>query len=121
MVRRPSRTRERRQEALAGYAFIAVPMALFLVLNIGALLYAAYISLWRWEILGPTEMIGLRNYAFTLRDPIFLRAIQNTFYYAVIVVPVQMILALTLAVVLNQNAHGRRFFPAAFFFPALAS
>src|SRR2546422_9293927 len=94
MVRRPSRTRERRQEALAGYAFIAVPMALFLVLNIGALLYAAYISLWRWGVLGPTEMIGLRDYALTPRGPLFLPALPNPLYSPAILGPGPTLLAL---------------------------
>ena len=47
---RPSKVVQRRvggrQEALAGYALIAVPMLLFLVLNIGSILYAAFISVW---------------------------------------------------------------------------
>ena len=35
-----------RREALAGYAFIAIPMAIFLVLQLGMLIYAAYVSFW---------------------------------------------------------------------------
>ena len=44
----PSRI-SRRGEALAGYAMIAVPMLLFLLLSIGTVFYALYISLWRLE------------------------------------------------------------------------
>src|SRR5450759_1371639 len=40
----------RRGEAFAGYLFIAVPMALFLVLNVGSILYAIYISGWKWNL-----------------------------------------------------------------------
>src|SRR5690348_2527047 len=104
---------ERAQEALAGYGFIAIPMVLFLIFNIGALFYSAYISLWRWEILGPTEFLGLRNYAFILRDDVFHTAIKNSIYYTVIVVPIQMALGLTLAVTVNQIWRGRTFFRAA--------
>ncbi len=112
---------ERAQEALAGYTFIAIPLALFLIFNIGALFYSLYISFWRWEILGPTDFIGLRNYQFILRDEIFHKAVQNSLYYAVIVVPIQMALGLTLAVTVNQIWRGRTFFRAAFYFPAIAS
>jgi multiple sugar transport system permease protein len=112
---------ERAQEALAGYGFIAIPMALFLIFNIGALFYSAYISLWRWEILGPTEFLGFRNYAFILRDDVFHIAIKNSIYYTIIVVPIQMAIGLTLAVVVNQIWRGRSFFRAAFYFPAIAS
>ena len=112
---------ERAQEAIAGYTFIAIPLALFLIFNIGALVYSLYISLWRWEILGPTAFVGVHNYQFILRDEVFHKAIQNSVYYTVIVVPIQMALGLTLAVTVNQIWNGRAFFRAAFYFPAIAS
>jgi len=112
---------ERAQEALAGYAFIAIPLALFLIFNIGSLFYSLYISFWRWEILGPTDFLGFRNYQFILRDEIFHTAVKNSIYYTVIVVPIQMALGLTLAVTVNQIWRGQTFFRAAFYFPAIAS
>ena len=57
---RATRPGARRAEAVAGYLFVAVPMALFLVLNIGALLYAIYISVWRWNLrTGPVTFLGV--------------------------------------------------------------
>ena len=54
-------------EAVAGYLFVLIPMVLFLVLNIGAMLYALYISVWKWNIrTGPSAFIGL---ARTTRTP----------------------------------------------------
>jgi multiple sugar transport system permease protein len=115
------RRTKRRQEAVAGYLFIAVPMALFLIFQIGALFFALFISFFRWEILGPTAFIGLRNYQFLLSDPTFHKAIFNTIYYTIVVVPLQMALGLTLAVVVNQIWFGKSFFRSAFYFPAIAS
>lgn len=111
-----------RREAVAGYLFIAIPMLLFLVLNIGSILYALYISVWRWNLrTGPVEFIQLKNYTTALSDPIFQTAIKNSLYYAVIWVPLTMALGLTLAVIVNQKIRGRTFFRAAFYFPAIAS
>jgi len=111
-----------RQEALAGYAFIAVPMVLFLVLNIGTTLYAFFISLWDWNIRrGPEEFLGLQNFERILSDPIFQSAIRNSIYYTAIWVPLTMAIGLFLAVVVNQKIRGRTFFRAAFYFPAIAS
>lgn len=39
-----------RAEALAGYGLIAIPMVFFLALSIGTFVYAAYISVWDWNI-----------------------------------------------------------------------
>jgi ABC-type sugar transport system permease subunit len=114
--------RARRSEALAGYAMIAVPMILFLVLQIGTVFYALYISLWKWNVRsGPVEFRGLANYSQALGDPIFQRAIQNSVYYAVVWVPLTMAIGLFLAVIVNQKIRGQTFFRAAYYFPAIAS
>ncbi len=111
-----------RQEALAGYAFVAVPMILFLVLNIGTTLYAFFISLWDWNYRrGPEEFLGLANFQEILTDDLFHIAVRNTLYYTAIWVPVTMAVGLFLAVIVNQKIRGQTFFRAAFYFPAIAS
>ncbi len=118
---RGQRSRQR-SENIAGYLFIAIPMLLFLVLQIGAILYAVYISIWKWNIrTGPVSFVGLGNYQSALNDPIFQTAIKNTLYYTVIWVPLTMVIGLFLAVVVNQKIRGQTFFRAAFYFPAIAS
>ncbi|HET7726862.1 MAG TPA: sugar ABC transporter permease [Candidatus Limnocylindrales bacterium] len=111
-----------RQEAIAGYALIAIPMALFLVLNIGSFLFAGYISVFDWHIRrGPEEFLGIANFQRALGDPQFQTAIRNSVYYTVIWVPLTMAVGLFLAVVVNQKIRGQTFFRAAFYFPAIAS
>ncbi len=118
----PSLRRARRSEALAGYAMIAIPMVLFLILQIGSVFYALFISLWDWNIRsGPEEFEGLANYEGLLSDPIFHRAIQNSLYYAAVWVPLTMVIGLSLAVIVNQKIRGKTFFRAAYYFPAIAS
>jgi multiple sugar transport system permease protein len=112
---------ERRPELIAGIALISVPMLLFLVFNIGSILYAAYISLWRWGLRGPRSFMGFENYQDALSDPIFIKAVTNTFYYVIIWVPLTMALGLFLAIIVNQKLRGQTFFRATFYFPALAS
>src|SRR5215207_9854416 len=111
-----------RQEALAGYAFISIPMLLFLVLNIGTTLFAFFISLWDWNYRrGPEEFLGFANFERIVGDDIFLTAIKNSVYYTVIWVPLTMAIGLFLAVIVNQKIRGQTFFRAAFYFPAVAS
>ncbi|HET7676923.1 MAG TPA: sugar ABC transporter permease [Candidatus Limnocylindrales bacterium] len=112
---------ERRSEALAGYGFVAIPLLLFLTLNIGAMGYAVYISFWRWGLRGATEFRGLANYERLLSDEIFLIAVRNTLTYTLVWVPLTMALGLLLAVIVNQKIRGQTFFRAAFYFPAIAS
>jgi multiple sugar transport system permease protein len=112
-----------RREARVGFAFIALPMALFLTLNIFAIGYALFISFWQWGIRGPRDFLGFANYQdLLLDDPVFVsKAVLNTLRYSIIVVPAQMALGLFLAVVVNQKIRGQTFFRAAFYFPAIAS
>ena len=118
----PSLRRARRSEAIAGYAMIAIPMVLFLILQIGSVFYAVFISLWDWNVRsGPEEFEGLANYEGLLTDPIFHRAIQNSLYYAAVWVPLTMVIGLFLAIIVNQKIRGRTFFRAAYYFPAIAS
>ena len=48
-------------------------------------------------------------------------ALWNTVYYALLVVPLQMALGLTMALIVNQAILGRTFFRSAYYFPALVS
>ncbi len=114
--------RERRSEAISAYGLIAVPMILFLVLNIGSIFYALFISLWKWNVRsGPQDFKALGNYEALLSDPIFHRAIQNSIYYAAVWVPPTMVIGLFLAIIVNQKIRGQTFFRAAYYFPAIAS
>ncbi len=120
-IRRTLRS-ERRGESLAGYGFIAIPILLFLVLQIGAIFFALWISLWNWGFrAGPVDFLGASNYEKLLTDPVFHKAIYNTLTYTAVVVPLQMALGLLLAVVVNAKIRGLTFFRAAFYFPAIAS
>ena len=49
-------------------------------------------------------------------------SLRNTFYYVIGVVPLQTVLALTLALIVNQRfLKGRTFFRTAFYFPSVVS
>ena len=130
-ARRPPGARRRRvssepratkREWLACYLFVIVPMLLYLVLNIGSMVYAVYISLWRWNLrTGPVRFLGLDNYANVVTDPVFQKAVANSLYYTIVWVPLTMAIGLFLAIIVNQKIRGQTFFRAAYYFPAIAS
>jgi multiple sugar transport system permease protein len=111
----------RLREALVGYAFILVPMGVFLLFFIWPLVYAVYISRYDWGVFGKIETLGLENYRELYRDEIFHKALKNTLLYTALVVPIQMALGLSMAVIVNAGIRGRTFFRSAFYFPSLAS
>jgi multiple sugar transport system permease protein len=110
------------REAGWGYAFAVVPLAVFGLFFIYPFGYAVYISFYHWGILGKTSPgTGLFNYAKVLHDPVFHIALRNIGEYTVVVVPLEMALGLSLALVINQKIRGRNFFRSAFYFPSIAS
>jgi multiple sugar transport system permease protein len=123
----PSRLRvsmlgARVREAGWGYAFAVVPLAVFGLFFIYPFIYAVYISFYHWGILGKTSPgTGTFNYSKVLHDPVFHTALRNIAEYTVAVVPLEMALGLSLALVINQKIRGRNFFRSAFYFPSIAS
>jgi multiple sugar transport system permease protein len=112
--------RESVREASVGYAFVALPIASFLIFFMYPLGYAIYISFFEWGALGKIDSVGIGNYRDIFDDFLFGKALKNTLYYAAIVVPAQMALGLSLAVIVNQALRFRTFFRAAFYFPSVA-
>lgn len=85
--------------------------------------YSFRISFYDWRIVQPetSEWIGLGNYARALGDPIFRRAALNTLAYTVITVPIQIVLALAVAVLLNQDIRGKTFFRVIYYLPVITA
>ncbi len=112
------------REAGWGYAFVALPIAVFGLFFVYPFGYAIYISFFHWGILGKDSQdpnAGWSNYSRVLHDPIFHTALKNIAEYTAGVVPLEMALGLLLALIVNQRLRGRNFFRAAFYFPSIAS
>ena len=109
-------------EAAWGYGFALVPIAVFGLFFIYPFIYAIYISFFHWGILGKQAgASGTYNYAKVLHDPVFHTALKNIAEYTVAVVPLELALGLSLALLINQKIRGRNFFRSAFYFPSIAS
>jgi len=127
-----TRTSQKRSEALTGYAFMTPAMLVLIVFLVIPLLVAVYFSLTNWNGVrplnsdNPYQFIGFKNYENLLisgrRVQDFYVALKNTVYYVLGVVPTQTVIALVLAVILNQKwLKGRGFFRTAFYFPSITS
>jgi ABC-type sugar transport system permease subunit len=96
-----------------------VVMAIFVFWPI---VQAFILSLQKWRFgTGKTQWVGLENYQRLLDDPRVRGAFSNTIEYTLVVVPVTLLLALLLALALNERIPGRSFYRAVFFLPVIAS
>lgn len=67
------------------------------------------------------NFIGFKNFKKMFSDPYFTISLFNAILYALIVVPVQTILAVLLAVAANSKIKGVNFFKTTFFIPSITS
>ena len=75
----------------------------------------------KWNIISPMEYVGLDNFARLFADRLFWRSLWNTFIFIVIHIPLQIVVALSLAYFLNKKLLMRSFFRASFFMPVVIS
>jgi multiple sugar transport system permease protein len=69
----------------------------------------------------PTEFVGLRNYADMLTDQPFLASLGTFSAFAAFIVPLTFVLALALALLVNQISFMKAFFRSVFFLPTACS
>ncbi|WP_375433518.1 carbohydrate ABC transporter permease [uncultured Friedmanniella sp.] len=104
----------------SAYAFLSVPLLLFMVFTVFALIFAFYLTFHEWNALEPeTPYVGLRNYSDMIADEGFRGAIVNTFYFTAVSVPVTMAIGLLVALLLNLPLRGRGFLRTLYFLPVV--
>jgi multiple sugar transport system permease protein len=108
-------------EARAGLT-LAAPYALYLlVFSLYPILFALALVFLRWDIVTAPAFAGVDNLRLLVRDARFWRAVANTLIFLAIHVPLQIVVALGLALALDRPLKGRGFWRAAFFLPVVIS
>lgn len=119
-----------REDTIAGWLFMTPALLVFILFIIIPIIFAVYYSFTDWNGISPpseANFVGLDNYEAVLveggiRQSDFFKALKNTTYFALGVVPTQTILALLLAVVINQRMlRFKEFFRTAYYFPSITS
>lgn len=122
-----ARPRRARRSLARQRATMATLMSLPLLALLGVfvfypLLNGAWISLHQWDgISSWMEWFGARNYVNSWNDPIFRRALLNTFVFALGVTVAKNVLALVIAVALNRALKWQGLFRTATFLPVVMS
>jgi len=107
------------REAIWGYLMVApmlLGLGIFFYFSLGT---SFFISLTKWDVLTPPELIGLRNYIYLFNDPTFQKTLWNTVRYALMVVPFGMLVSLTLALALNTKIRFQKLYRLIYFLPVL--
>lgn len=101
------------------WVFISPWLLGFVAFLLGPMVASIYISLTEWDSFTPPEWVGLANYEQALTDPIFWKSLGNTFFYALISVPLGLVIGVWLANLLNKRIRGRKLFRTFIYLPTL--
>ena len=110
-----------REERRGFFLFISPWLIGFVLLMLVPMLTSAYISLTRWNLLKPPVFVGLENFKTIFADPLFYKSMRVTFTYTLFAVPLNIVLSVFMAILLNNKIKGMNVYRTLFYLPALVS
>ena len=94
-----------------GLIFISPWLIGFLVFGVLPIVYTFYLSLTRYSGLRDAVFIGISNYTRLAADPLFWKASTVTLNYTLLAVPIGVVVAMLLAMAMNQKAASSTEWP----------
>jgi multiple sugar transport system permease protein len=102
-----------------GLLFISPWLFGFLALSVFPIVYTFFLSLTRYSGIKPPVLIGLANYTRLTGDALFWKSAYNTLFYTALAVPVGVLMAMILAVAMNQKLREVGLYRAVLYLPSI--
>ncbi|MFJ7294319.1 carbohydrate ABC transporter permease [Streptomyces collinus] len=114
------KSRPQREREGAAWVFLSPWVLGAIVLTLLPMAVSLYLSFTDYDLFTPPKWVGLRNYVqmFT-EDPRYWRSVVTTLMYVLVAVPLQLALALVVALALKGMKRGKGFYRSAFYAPSL--
>jgi multiple sugar transport system permease protein len=112
-------TRKAKNDNKAAYIFLAPWLVGLVLITIGPMVMSLVFSFTNYNLLRPPSFIGWTNWTRMLADIRLHHALEVTFFYVFVSVPLQLGLALLLALLLNRGVRGLAFYRSIFYLPSL--
>ena len=102
-----------------GLLFISPWIIGFLGLQIYPIIYTTYLSFTAYVGIGTPRFIGLENYRQMFASPLFFQTMYNTFFYTAFAVPIGIVVALCMALAMNQKVKEVSVYRAILYLPSI--
>jgi len=115
-------TKKARTEAITGLVFIAPTIIGLLILNYYPIFETVWQSLCKTGDFGlGNTFVGLKNFVTLFHDPEVFSTLFNSFKYAVLSLPLTIMISLVLAVLLNRKMKARGLYRTIYFLPMVCA
>ena len=115
------KTKRSQKKKWLPYLLVSPYLIFVVVFVLFPVLFCFYLTFNKWNIISPMKFIGIDNYSRLFHDRLFWKAIGNTLKFLMLHIPLQLIVSLFLAYLLNQKLRAAAFFRASFFMPVIVS
>jgi len=118
----PRKRKVKRKDRLAPYLFISPWILGFIAFTAGPLFLSAVMTMFDWPIIGTPSFVGIKNFIdmFT-KDNQFWKSVGVTIKFMVMFVPLNIIIALVLAMLISKPLRGIGIFRTIFYLPSVVS
>jgi multiple sugar transport system permease protein len=113
------RTQARKKDNLAAFLFLTPWLVGVLLITLGPMVASLVLSFTDYNLLQPPEWAGFDNFVRMLSDERLHHSLRVTFVYVFVSVPLQLGLALLLAMTLDRGVRGLAFYRSIFYLPSL--
>ena len=113
------RAKEAGRDNKAGYLFLLPWLIGLVVITIGPMIASLYLSFTNYSLIQAPKWIGLDNYARMLTDERLHNSLKVTFIYVLVSTPLQLAVALAIALLLNEGMKGLPFYRSVFYLPSM--
>jgi ABC-type glycerol-3-phosphate transport system substrate-binding protein len=104
-----------------GFFFLSPWLFGFLVFTLGPMVASFFFSFTQYNVLTDARWVGVKNYSILFNEDkeLLLRAFFNIVYLAGVGIPLGLVVGLAIAMLLNQEIRGMRFYRTAFYLPSI--
>jgi multiple sugar transport system permease protein len=112
-------TKSETKDNKAAYVFLLPWIIGLLGITLGPMIVSLVLSFTNYNLIQSPQWIGIDNFTRMFSDPRLLNSLRVTFEYVFISVPLQLILALLVAIVLDKGMRALPFYRSVFYLPSL--
>jgi multiple sugar transport system permease protein len=105
----------------SAYIYLMPVLSILLFFQVMPIVYSLAVSFYSWDLIGSPEWVGFGNFTRLMNDPMFYKSLYNTFWYAIISVPLGIGCSLGIAMLLNNPISAIGFYRTVYFIPVITS